>query len=620
MIRKLFSLFSLLTLSFANSALAQTPDTLGWDQTQQKIDIVKRGVVFATREELNPMAAWLQLLHQKRHEQKATVGFTADIYWIAFTYKNETGISVEKILEVDNPHIDWLTVYTLDRKGQPQRLVETGDKLLFSSRPMAHRNFAVPLNYDAGETKTILIKIDKRNSSLSFPTYLWSKALFYEKCFTQNLWFGLFFGIIALCLGYALMGFLFLRNTLYGWYFLMVFTSALYVFTSLGFSFQYIYPRILDLNSYFRVYIDLVLVVCVVKFSQAFLGLPEQQIIVNRLLNYLLMVLGLLVLVSFFAMDFLIRHSLLLLSFLDSIHLATFILLIYGASLTFKKQRVTALIYLLAWGTLLIGFMIITASEFGLVPVESFPVNPILIGSSLETFLLSVGLTYQMRKVYNERNQLSLSMAIQQKELLKAYVEGTEKERQRISRELHDDIGSRLGSLKRFLSDDQHNNALLENQIDILCNDVRAMSHQLAPASLGILNFRQLINQLIEETIHQQKLKIDVQFYDIPEILSPSITHHLFRIVQEAISNVLKHANAAELDIQFFGHGNEIVLTLEDNGKGFDPNVRGRGIGLQNINARVESLNGTIEISSIIDGGTNMMIKIPIEEVAQRNP
>ncbi len=256
--------------------------------------------------------------------------------------------------------------------------------------------------------------------------------------------------------------------------------------------------------------------------------------------------------------------------------------------------------------------MTLIASEFGLIPVESLSINPVLIGSSLETFIFSVGLTYQLSKVYNERNQLSLGLAKQQKELLKAYIEGTEKERKRISRELHDDIGSRLGSLKRFISKNESQNLTLEKQIDILCNDVRAMSHQLAPASASITSFRQLINQLLEET-SQQELKTDVQFYDVPKTLSPETTHHLFRMVQEAISNVLKHAHATELDLQFFAHGNEMVMTIEDNGRGFDPKSNARGIGLQNMKARTESLNGTIEISSNPGNGTNIMIKIPLE-------
>lgn len=614
MIIKSFNTFYslLLFLAFPVHAQNSPPDTIRLDGTNQKIDIVNKGVVFATKEELSPQQAWLLLLQEKRHEQKATVGFTANVYWIAFTYKNETKYREDKILEIDNPQIDWLSFYTIDSIGRSIVLAETGDKLLFSSRPIEHRNFAIPLNYAPWETRTTLIKIDKRNSSLTFPIYLWNEDTFYEKNLTQNLWFGLFFGIIMLCLCYAFMAFIFLRKALYGWYFLLVFTSAAYLFTALGLSFQYVYPNTLDLNSYFRLYVNLACVVCMVKFSQLFLNFSTHQPHINRFLNYLLIFLGVMVLATVLAMDFMTRNGLWLIPLSNSIYFVGFLSFVYGAVRSFPKQPITVLIYFSAWGTLLLGYMTLIASEFGLIPVESLSINPVLIGSSLETFIFSVGLTYQLSKVYNERNQLSLGLAKQQKELLKAYIEGTEKERKRISRELHDDIGSRLGSLKRFISKNESQNLTLEKQIDILCNDVRAMSHQLAPASASITSFRQLINQLLEET-SQQELKTDVQFYDVPKTLSPETTHHLFRMVQEAISNVLKHAHATELDLQFFAHGNEMVMTIEDNGRGFDPKSNARGIGLQNMKARTESLNGTIEISSNPGNGTNIMIKIPLE-------
>jgi signal transduction histidine kinase len=552
------------------------------------------------------------MLKEKSHEQKATVGFTDSIYWLAFTYLNQTNQQEDKILEIDNPHVDWLNVYALDSAGGFQLLVETGDKLLFSSRPIRHRNFAIPLSYASGETRTILIKIDKRNSSLSFPTYLWNENNFYSKYFTQNLWYGLFFGIIVLCLFYALMAFIFLRKALYGWYFLLVFTSAASLFSLLGYSFQYVYPNVLDINGIFRAYLQGAFYVCMVKFTQQYLNLPYHQPLVNRLLNYMLIIIGLLALAIPFSLDFMIRNNLWIGPLTYAIYFTGFILFVFGAIRSYTRQRITVLIYFLAWGTLLVGYVIWISSSLGFIPAESLKVNPVLIGSSLETFIFSVGLTYQISKVYNERNQLSLAMARQQKDLLKAYVEGTEKERQRISRELHDDIGSRLGSLKRFISGNESHSVTLEKQIDILCQDVRSLSHQLAPTSLEMADFRQLINQLLEEVSQHKELKTDVQFYDVPKILSPEITHHLFRITQEIISNILKHAHATELDIQFFGYENEIVMTIEDNGQGFDVTSHASGIGLKNMKARAESLNGLIEINSTPGNGTTIMIKIPV--------
>ncbi|MBK5279970.1 MAG: hypothetical protein JJE09_14015 [Bacteroidia bacterium] len=577
------------------------------------MDLVKRGIVFSTTDELSPKKAWKLLLNEKRKDQKASVGFTRKVYWLAFTYKNESRHREDKILEIDNPQIDWLNVYAINFKGDEELLATTGDNLLFSSRPINHRNFAIPLSYEPGQAKTILLKIDKRNSSLSFPTYLWTKNAFLEKSLTQHLWLGLFFGIITLCMCYAIMAFIFLRKAIYGWYFLMAFVSAIYLFTALGFSFQYIYPSMMGFNTLVRIYLSVIVIFSTVKFTQHFLNLKEYLPKVIRFQNYLLLFLGVISLVYPFAYDFMTKNGTWFMSLLYLVAILGVVSLVYSAIRCFDKQRTTVAIYFIAWGALLLGYQAIIFSEFGWISIVHLPVNPVLIGTSIEMLIFSVGLTYQVSKVYTERNQLSLSMAKQQKELLKAYVDGTEKERQRISRELHDDIGSRLGSLKRFITDNKGQNQTLENQIDILCNDVRTLSHQLAPTNLAVGDFRQLIEQLLEETSQHEELKTDVQYYDI-NVLSPETTHHLLRVVQEAIRNVLKHARATQLDLQFFKYENEIVMTIEDNGRGFDPKSNAHGIGLQNMKARTESLNGTIEINSSPGNGTNIMVKIPLEK------
>ncbi|NBW38793.1 MAG: sensor histidine kinase [Cytophagia bacterium] len=311
------------------------------------------------------------------------------------------------------------------------------------------------------------------------------------------------------------------------------------------------------------------------------------------------------------AIEFMTRNGIWIIPIINSLMLLGGLLLIYGAIRSFSHQRTTVVIYFMAWGSLFAGYLIMTASEFGVFPVEDLPVNPVLVGSSLEIFIFSIGLTYQIRKIYNERNLLSLSMAKQQKELLKAYVEGTEKERERIARELHDDIGSRLGSLKRFI-DSKQRNVELENQIDIICRDVRTMSHQLAPPSMQVSGLRQLVQQLTEETSKQTGINIEAQYYDLPDTMHGETVHHLFRIVQEGLNNIVKHAQASEVDLQFFVHENELVLTIEDNGRGFDTSKNASGIGLQNMKVRTESLNGHLDISSQPGNGTHIMIRIPM--------
>jgi signal transduction histidine kinase len=289
----------------------------------------------------------------------------------------------------------------------------------------------------------------------------------------------------------------------------------------------------------------------------------------------------------------------------------TLMLIIYSAIKSFKQQRITITYYFAAFAALIIGVLATVAIEFGAVEAKVFPIDPFLMGSALEYLIFSIGLTYQIKKVFDERNELTLKFAQQQKELLKAYVDGVEKERERISQELHDNIGSRLSTLNRFTSSSSTaENIKLQKQIEILCDDVRNMSHQLSPSALKMTGLKSKIFELAAELEKGSKLKVDIQFYDFDDTLEEERSVHIYRILQEAFNNIAKHAKATLVDLQFFGHSDELVITLEDNGIGFRE-MRTGGIGIQNMQARAASLQGILEVSSQPGKGTQLLLRIP---------
>jgi signal transduction histidine kinase len=606
----MFRSFFLWVLSVGSTlySFASSVDTIKLQPSFAKIDIIESGVALSSSSDWSPTQAWRELQKEPVGAAHVYVGFTDDIWWVGFTAQNLAAQELETVLVVDNPQIDWLSVFEIGATGQAKTISETGDGFLFSQRVINNRNFLFPITLNPGETKTIVLKLDKRNSSIALPVFLWNETDLNERIYAENIGFGLFFGFLLLCFLYAVLVFAFLRKAVYGWYALWIVGTGLYLSTALGFSFQYLYPNVVGFNSYFRIYLEVALFLFLVKFTQAFLDLSRYEPRLHRGLNYILYFFGSLVFLSALALDFFTRNGVWIIPIVNATLIGGGLLIFLGAIKTFTRQRVTVVFYFAAFGFLMISYMAVNLSEFGVVSLQEIPVNPVLIGSSLEIFIFSIALTYQMKNIYEERNRLSISLARQQKDLLKAYVEGVEKERERISRELHDDIGSRLGSLKRFFSA-PNDNQVIQNQIDILCEDVRTMSHQLSPAALKIAGLRQMILDLAMETEESASVQVNVQFYDLPDVLPDEISHHLYRIVQESISNVVKHAQATEVDIQFFNHHGELVITLDDNGKGFDPRKISRGIGLKNIKARVESLNGSFELSSNAGQGTSILIK-----------
>jgi signal transduction histidine kinase len=243
--------------------------------------------------------------------------------------------------------------------------------------------------------------------------------------------------------------------------------------------------------------------------------------------------------------------------------------------------------------------------------IDPLPFNLMFIGAVVEVIVFSVALTFLMRGVYQERNELALRIARHQRELIQSYVDGSERERQRVSRELHDDIGSRMSHVKRLLQAAVPDREALQAQLEKLVGDVRTMAHRLAAPPLLGDGLVPRLQALAAETQAATGTLLYVQSFDFPKQLSPTVEAEVYRIVQEAIENIVKHAQATEAYIQLFLHEQDLTVTIEDNGKGFLANTVREGIGLTNMRMRAESAGGRLELSSGMGQGTTLIVVIP---------
>ena len=238
----------------------------------------------------------------------------------------------------------------------------------------------------------------------------------------------------------------------------------------------------------------------------------------------------------------------------------------------------------------------------------------------------------QSDKLRAEKNealahQRRLELDRKQKETeLKSIIEGQEIERKRMGEELHDGIGARLASLKLSISNKLSNNGQsngktvekgqLEKEIDFVCQEVRAISHNLMPPTLLQNSLTYAIKDFINETNYTQPyLNIDYDIFSEEQInkADKDLQMSIYRIVQELINNVIKHANATQAHLQLVAHEDYLNLILEDNGKGFDPDQIKEGVGLKNIQSRVDILNGDLKIESTINSGSLFNLNIPFD-------
>jgi len=260
--------------------------------------------------------------------------------------------------------------------------------------------------------------------------------------------------------------------------------------------------------------------------------------------------------------------------------------------------------------------------------------NEELENQVLERTAALVASNVQLQQEIEERRWIEASLRDSQEQLqrLTAQIFQTqEQERQRISRELHDDLGQSLivlklhiSSLRQTLSSRQ--SALKKKLDDILeesrelIDKVRRISLNLSPSVLEDLGLEAALKQLFKNFSLNRNLKFDVDLETVSPFLSNAAQTGVYRIFQETLVNISKHTNATEVIIRVNRRYNYLHFLVADNGQGFDPaelnakTAGERGMGLASIEERVRMFDGTCEIWSQPGIGTRVSFVLPVEQ------
>ncbi len=230
--------------------------------------------------------------------------------------------------------------------------------------------------------------------------------------------------------------------------------------------------------------------------------------------------------------------------------------------------------------------------------------------------------------LYYNRYRLTQKIALKQERLEqqelrnKAIIEAEEKERIRIARELHDGIGQQLSAAKMNLSafessieeSKKDNYRQLMELVDDAVKEVRTISHNMIPNALLRSGLSSAVREFVNKLGLTNTLKVDLHIVGLNDRLDSSVETVLYRVIQECVSNIIKHAEASHINIQLIKHETHLNLMIEDNGKGFDTQklANFEGIGIKNIVSRVMYLNGTVDFDSTPGNGTTVVIDIPL--------
>jgi signal transduction histidine kinase len=258
-------------------------------------------------------------------------------------------------------------------------------------------------------------------------------------------------------------------------------------------------------------------------------------------------------------------------------------------------------------------------------------VNYIFMGSTVT--LLAFGLLFyrqaRQAKIIGEQTQRLQQQRIKELEQTQqlvaahAVLKGQEAERIRLAKDLHDGLGSMLSSIKLTLGRMQGSSDISQKetvtlnlsleQVDATIRELRRVAQSMMPEALTRFGLAAALQDFCIGLSKSTHLSIDLQLFGLEKRMDSNTEIILYRIVQELLHNVIKHAEATEVLVQLIRSESSLSLTVEDNGKGFDRQHSPEGMGLRNILSRVDFLGGHLDIQTLPEKGTTVTIDLELK-------
>lgn len=252
--------------------------------------------------------------------------------------------------------------------------------------------------------------------------------------------------------------------------------------------------------------------------------------------------------------------------------------------------------------------------------------NFVIFSSLLCLIILSVVFVIYQRFRKHRQKQSDFQKNLHQQERTNAIIETEERERTRVAQELYEGIGQQLSATKINISvlqafmntGNESDHLMLKKALDLLDDSVkelRVLSQSIVPHTLIKSGLVFALLELINKKVLSEELKMNLEVIGSVERFAQMKEVVLFRVLQELVTNIIKHAKATEANIQIIKHENELSILVEDNGVGFNTDLAlatPSCFGLRNAQSRMAYLKGTIFFDSRVGKGTTVSIELPL--------
>ena len=363
--------------------------------------------VFKTDEKVTAQKVW-RLYQENKIEllnKKTSQGFSDQIFWVVIK-KEDLNLNMESIIEVKNPNIDSIQLFKVDPNLNKVTLMGmAGDRIKAKEKMLAYRVHAFLIS-NADIANHYLLKIDKRNASVSFPIYVWQKSEFERDIKKRNILFSFGFGVLFIVSVISIAIGLFTRQKEFIAYSFYIFSMLAYLIITLGFGYYFIYPETPEINNNLRTCSLLFLVLATVLFNREYFRINSLSKYIK--MGYKLIIVSLLTLLAFWwpFYDFYIKNSVIILNIMYFIVFVHFITIIATIISVYDRQRRDALFYILAFSLLIIGSFLTIFIEYGVIPESLFQSPPMIYGVIAEIIVLTLGLSFRYRNLFYEKRSL----------------------------------------------------------------------------------------------------------------------------------------------------------------------------------------------------------------------
>lgn len=545
------------------------------------------------------------------------LGFIRGNYWLCVPITNKDTLRNDFIFSLYDDEDSVYLFRVNDKTGKviskqfdhPLREPET--------RPDHTRNISFKFSLEPQERELLFILFKNISDNLRVPMDICvpEDYLLWEQ--NYRWLYGWYFGYFFMILLFSLMLFIIARKQLFFWYFLYI-TTWVFVFLQE----EYLVGEIFNgeafvfISQQWQIFFILIAVTAGTLVMRQLVGLREYSPKIYKLLGQisyaiLLSTLIISIVVNLLKYDhavlvykaFIVKCSLITLVFLQSFSIGILVWLV-------KRGNNNALIYLFALLVFLLGCMNVFCNIFAISNFVFIKPNGVVVGLAVEVFILSILVAYNYSDIIQNNKLLEERVLRSEMEMTDLVAETQEEEKKRIAKDLHDDLGGTLSLLKLSIEnkgeDNKHLALIKKAVIDLKYSILNLNNFGLS--EIGLLQAIQHHLKQVEE--HSL---LTVTFYSNNTEPSTDIKTKiiLYRIYYELVNNVLKHAQAKNLNVNLDVTPYAFCLLIEDNGIGFDKHkeIKPHHTGISTIRERCRVINAIFNIDSN-SAGTTAIVKI----------